>query len=59
MRRKVKDKPVGRPRRPITSEQVRVLRNAGMTTRQIAKVLGVGLGTVARRMDEFMLSSGR
>jgi DNA invertase Pin-like site-specific DNA recombinase len=43
-----KNLPIGRPRRIFNRERVIEMRQSGATIRQIAKKLGVGLGTVTR-----------
>ncbi len=40
----------GRPRRSIDLEQVSLLRAQGLSVRQIARLLGLGYGTVWRAM---------
>jgi len=44
----VTKQPVGRPRCRISSEQVRQLRDEGMSWRGIARVLGIGSATARR-----------
>jgi DNA invertase Pin-like site-specific DNA recombinase len=39
---------IGRPRVRVTQEQVRALRNEGISWRQIAKALKIGATTVRR-----------
>jgi DNA invertase Pin-like site-specific DNA recombinase len=43
-----KKRPVGRPRRYVPAEQVRSLREQGLSFRQIALKTGCGYGTVRR-----------
>jgi DNA invertase Pin-like site-specific DNA recombinase len=43
--------PPHRPRRVFDREQVASLRRQGLSLRQIAKKLGLGLGTVARTLQ--------
>ena len=50
-RAKAAGKQIGRPRRVFQRSQVLELRAAGQSWRQIAAVLGVGLGTVRRAYD--------
>lgn len=47
-----RDLPLGRPRRVFDRDKVVSLRAEGMSLRQIAKQLGVGLGTVTRAIAE-------
>ena len=49
----------GRPRYRITEEQIQFLIDRRFTVREIASLLGVGIRTVERRMNEFGLSIGR
>lgn len=49
----------GRPRYRIAEEQLRFLIDRRFTVREIASLLGVGIRTVERRMNEFGLSIGR
>jgi transposase len=44
--------PPNRPRRIFDREQVVRLRQQGLSMRQIAKKMGVGLGTVTRTLRE-------
>ncbi len=43
--------PPHRPRRMVDREQVAALRRQGLSFRQIAKKVGVGLGTVSRTLQ--------
>jgi transposase len=43
--------PVGRPKRIFNRERVIELRRHGASIRQIAKHLGVGVGTVTRTLQ--------
>ena len=43
---------VGRPRVHVTQEQVRALKNEGVSWRQIARVLKIG-ATTARKLFRF------
>jgi DNA invertase Pin-like site-specific DNA recombinase len=43
---------VGRPRVPVTPQQVRALKNEGVSWRQIAKALKIG-ATTARRLFSY------
>ena len=49
----------GRPRYRITEEQLQFLIDRRFTVLEIASMLGVGVRTVERRMNEFRLSIGR
>lgn len=44
-------KPIGRPKAIFRRDQVAALRRQGLSWRQIARTLGVGLGTVRRTLD--------
>ena len=46
-----KNLPVGRPKRIFNRERVIELRRHGASIRQIAKHLGVGVGTVTRTLQ--------
>lgn len=43
-------KQLGRPRRIVNADEVRMLRSNGASLRQIAEKLGVGYGTVRLRL---------
>ena len=43
-------KQLGRPRRIVNADEVRMLRSNGASLRQIAEKLGVGYGTVLPRL---------
>jgi putative DNA-invertase from lambdoid prophage Rac len=45
-----KNLPIGRPKRIFDREQVLRLRSEGLSLRQIASTLGIGLGTVQRTL---------
>ncbi len=47
-----RDLPPHRPRKIFDREEVRMLRRRGLSLRQIAKRLGLGLGTVTRTLQE-------
>jgi DNA invertase Pin-like site-specific DNA recombinase len=44
-------KPIGRPKVIFRRDQVAALRNQGLSWRQIAQTLGVGLGTARRSVE--------
>ena len=48
---KAKGKKLGRPRADVDKSQVEALRASGMSWREIAEKLGVGLGTVHRSLQ--------
>ena len=52
-----RDLPPFRPRRIFDRDEVVCLRNRGLSLRQIAKRLGLGLGTVVRALEERAKSS--
>jgi DNA invertase Pin-like site-specific DNA recombinase len=51
-----KNLPVGRPKRIFNRERVVEMRRRGASIRQIAKSLGVGVGTVTRSLSERTLA---